>query len=80
MPDVGAAGLEKPSVTAPRRAPKIVCIGWVNSWGVLSINQKAVVLTTLFGLNVVSFLFGGTLAILLVTLPSIGVAVGVLTQ
>ena len=52
----------------------------MNSWGVLSINQKAVVLTTLFGLNVVSFLFGGALAILLVTLPSIGVAVGVLTR
>ncbi|WP_161973194.1 hypothetical protein [Halostella litorea] len=46
----------------------------------LSLNQKAVVLTTLFGLNVVSYLFGGVLALLLVTLPSLGVAVGVLRR
>ncbi|WP_162991391.1 hypothetical protein [Halostella salina] len=46
----------------------------------LSINQKAVILITLLGLNVVSVWFGGILALLLVSLPSVGVAVGVLRR
>jgi len=46
----------------------------------LSINQKAILIVTLFGLNVVSLWFGGVLALLLVTLPSVGIAVGVLRR